>query len=341
MKAGARPLHVFANAGKPIEYYEEGTGEPVLFCHGFPELWYSWRNQIGPVVAAGYRVIVPNMRGYGNSYAPAEPQEYEFQKICADMLALLDHLRIDKVTLVGHDWGGAIVWALAFHHTQRVKRICALNTPYAPYTRLNPAEMLRRRPGKYAYQLYFQEIGAAEKELEHDLTKTFNAVFRSSRDKSETNMMYHTEKALETRSFLGAREVPPSDLLSPEEIAIYVEAYRKTGFRGALNWYRNMEANWKWSAGIADKKIHIPALMITAEDDPVLTPKVAQGLEKYIPHIRYHNILGCGHWTQQEKPQEVNEALLQWLKDPEHDIAGADEDKPEGEAKDTAAPADD
>lgn len=341
MKLGTESLQLFENKGKPVEYYSEGKGEPVLFCHGFPELWYSWRNQIKPVVDAGYQVIIPNMRGYGNSYAPAEPNEYEFEKICGDMIALLDHLRIDKVTLVGHDWGGAIVWALGFHHTARIKRICALNTPYAPYTRLNPAEMLKRRPGKYAYQLYFQEVGEAEKELEADLTKTFNAVFRTSRDKSETNMMYHTEKALETRSFLGTREIPPSDLLSPEEIAIYVDAYKKTGFRGALNWYRNMEANWKWSAGIADKKIHMPALMVTAEEDPVLTPKVAQGLEKYIPNVRYHNIAGCGHWTQQEKPDEVNAVLLQWLKDPEHDIAGADEDKPEGEAKDTAASSED
>ena len=340
MNSGSVTLKVFENNGKPIEYYSEGSGEPVLFCHGFPELWYSWRNQIKPVVDAGYQVIIPNMRGYGNSYAPAEPTEYEFEKICNDMVSLLDHLRIDKVTLVGHDWGGAIVWALAFHHTQRIKRVCALNTPYAPYTRLNPAEMLKRRPGKYAYQLYFQEVGAAENELEKDLTKTFNAVFRTSRDKSETNMMYHTEKALETRSFLGSREIPPSDLLRPEEIAIYVEAYRKTGFRGALNWYRNMEANWKWSEKVVDKKIDMPALMVTAEEDPVLTPKVAQGLEKYIPNVRYHNIAGCGHWTQQEKPKEVNEILLGWLKTTEHDVPGAEEGG-EGEQKGEAAASED
>jgi len=308
-------LHLFDNAGKPIEYYSEGSGEPILLCHGFPELWYSWRNQIKPLVSAGFRVIIPNMRGYGNSYAPAEPGEYEFEKICADMISLLDHLRIDKVTLIGHDWGGAIVWALAFHHTERIKRLCSLNTPYAPYTRLNPAEMLKRRPGKYAYQLYFQEIGEPEKELERDLSKTFNAVFRTCSDKSENNMMYHTEKALTNRSFIGSREIPPSDLLSPEEITVYVDAYRKTGFRGPLNWYRNMEANWKWSEKVAEKKIDLPCLMITAEEDPVLTPKVAQGLEKYAPKVQYHNILQCGHWTQQEKPDEVNEKLLAWLKE--------------------------
>ncbi|MBN8222640.1 MAG: alpha/beta hydrolase [Spirochaetes bacterium] len=304
---------LFANGGKPIEFVKEGSGTPVVFCHGFPELWYSWRNQIGPVAAAGFEVIVPNMRGYGKSYSPVESSEYAFENITADMVALLDHLGHQQAIFIGHDFGGAIVWAMGQHHPQRVRAIASLNTPFTPYTRLNPLDMLKRRPGKFAYQLYFQEPGIAEKELERDLTQTFNAVFRTSKDKSEKNAMYHTEKVGSGAGFLGMPD-GKSDLLSAEEIQIYVEAYQGKGFRPALNWYRNMETNWKASEKFQGKTLDMPCLMITAAEDPVLPPKFADGMEKYIPNLKRHNLEGCGHWSQQEKPEEVTRVLIEWLK---------------------------
>ncbi len=307
-------LHNFAGNGKPIEFIREGSGTPVVLCHGFPELWYSWRNQIGPIAAAGFQVIVPNMRGYGNSYTPKEITEYAFEKIAEDMVALLDHLGHKQAVFIGHDFGGAIVWVLGQHHADRVRAIASLNTPFTPYTRLNPLDMIKRRPGKFAYQLYFQEPGVAEQELGRDLTATFNAVFKTSKDKSEKNAMYHTDKVGRDVGFLGKPDASASDLLSPEEIRIYAEAYQARGFAGPLNWYRNMEANWRLGETTQGKILAMPCLMITAAEDPVLPPKFADGMEKYVTNLKRHNLEGCGHWSQQEKPEEVTRVLLEWLK---------------------------
>lgn len=229
------------------------------------------------------------------------------------MVALLDHLGHAQAIFVGHDFGGAIVWVMGQHHANRVKAIASLNTPFAPYSRLNPLDMLKRRPGKFAYQLYFQEPGVAEKELELDLTQTFNAVFRTSKDKSEKNAMYHTEKVGSGAGFLGMPD-GVSDLLSAEEIQVYVEAYRGKGFRPALNWYRNMETNWKAGEKVQGQILDMPCLMVTAAEDPVLPPKFAEGMEKHIAKLARHNLEGCGHWSQQEKPDEVNRVLIDWLK---------------------------
>lgn len=305
---------VFENNGKPIEFVKEGSGAPVILCHGFPELWYSWRNQIGPLAAAGYEVIAPNMRGYGKSYRPKETGDYAFAKTCEDMIALLDHLGHKEAVFIGHDFGGSIVWAMGQYHADRVRAIASLNTPFAPYTRLNPFDMIKRRPGKFAYQLYFQEPGVAEKELERDLTQTFNAVFKTCKDKSENNAMYHTEKVGKDAGFLGVPGSAVSDLMSAEEIQIYVNAYKENGFSGPLSWYRNMETNWRNSEVTQGKTLDMPCLMVTAADDPVLPPKYADGMEKYIPNLKRHNLEACGHWSQQEKPDEVNRVLIEWLR---------------------------
>lgn len=307
-------LHTFENNGKPVEFVKEGAGQPVIFCHGFPELWYSWRHQIGPVAAAGFEVIVPNMRGYGNSYAPKEISEYAFEKICDDLVALLDHLGHRQAVFIGHDFGGAAVWAMGQHHPDRVRAIASLNTPFSPYSRLNPLDMLKRRPGKFAYQLYFQEPGVAEKELERDLTQTFNAVFRTCKDKSEKNAMYSTEKVGRETGFLGASDGSPSDLMAEAELQRYIDTYEQHGFAGPLNWFRNMEINWRAGEKFQGKTLDMPCLMVTASDDPVLPPKFADGMEKHIPKLSRHNLENCGHWSQQEKPEEVNDVLLGWLK---------------------------
>ncbi|MCB1314607.1 MAG: alpha/beta hydrolase [Leptospiraceae bacterium] len=298
-------LHV-ASAGRP-------DGVPVVLCHGFPELWYSWRHQIEPLAAAGYHVLVPDMRGYGESSSPPEIEAYTHEIICNDLIALLDELGYAQAIFIGHDWGGAIVWSLAAHFPDRVRAVAGINTPHAPAPRSNPFELLKRRPGRYAYQVYFQEPGVAEAELERDFERTFQLAIRSSRDTGPSNPIYRTHLALEAGAFLpDDAEYTPSDLLTEADVAYYAEQYRRTGFRGPLNWYRNMEANWQW-ARKTDGQISAPALMVTVGRDPVLPASMSKDMEKYVPDLKRGHIEECGHWTMQEKPAELNQILIDWL----------------------------
>uniref|UniRef100_A0A3Q4AEY9 AB hydrolase-1 domain-containing protein n=1 Tax=Mola mola TaxID=94237 RepID=A0A3Q4AEY9_MOLML len=273
-------------------YVEMGSGPPVLLCHGFPESWYSWRYQIPALAAAGFRVLALDMKGYGESTAPPDIEEYSQEQLC-------------KVTLVGHDWGGALVWSMAQFFPERVRAAASLNTPLF---RANPSSRssddLLALP-MFDYQIYFQKPGVAEAELEKDLERTFNIFFFS--------------RGL----FVGLPEqIPRSCLLTEADLQFYVSQYRERGFRSPLNWYRNKDVDRKWMGSRPLGKVLIPSLMVTTGKDPVLLPVLSQGMEDLIPNLSRGHIEECGHWTQMERPAETNRILISWLKETHKKPAG-------------------
>ncbi|KAJ8398067.1 hypothetical protein AAFF_G00431440 [Aldrovandia affinis] len=300
--------------GVQTHLVDVGEGPAVLLCHGFPESWFSWRYQIPALADAGFRVLVPDMKGYGDSSAPPEIEEYSQEQICQDLLTLMDKLGIPQVTLVGHDWGGVLVWNMAQCHPERVRAVGSLNTPLFPVDpNSNPMEKLKATP-IFNYQIYFQQPGVAEAEMEKDLERTFKIMFTGSLDKG---LAISTDNVCERGGlFVGLPDdVPRSSILSESALKYYVQQYSKSGFRGPLNWYRNVERNWSWLCSRPRGKILMPALMVTAGKDPVLLPVFTTGMENMVPNLTRGHIEQCGHWTQMERPAELNKILLSWLKD--------------------------
>uniref|UniRef100_A0AAQ5X835 AB hydrolase-1 domain-containing protein n=1 Tax=Amphiprion ocellaris TaxID=80972 RepID=A0AAQ5X835_AMPOC len=269
--------YVSIRPGVTTHFVEMGSGPAVLLCHGFPESWYSWRYQIPALAAAGFRVLALDMKGYGESTAPPDIQEYSQEQLC-------------KVTLVGHDWGGFLVWTMAQYFPERVRAVASLNTPLFPVDpKVSPLEKLKALP-IFDYQIYFQKPGVAEAELEKDLERTV-----------ENPPLPSLERFL--------------SMLTEADLQYYVSQYKDRGFRRPLNWYRNNEANWKWMCSRPTGKLLMPALMVTAGKDIVLLPELSKGMEDLIPNLSRGHIEQCSHWTQVEKPAETNNILISWLKE--------------------------
>ncbi|XP_043843854.1 bifunctional epoxide hydrolase 2 [Dromiciops gliroides] len=304
--------YVEVKPGVQLHFVEMGSGPVVCLFHGFPESWFSWRYQIPALAEAGYRVIVPDMKGYGDSSSPPEIEEYSQEVICKELITFLDKLGIPQAVFIGHDWGGMLVWNLALFYPERMRAVASLNTPFIQGDPAVPdIEKIKSNP-IFHYQLYFQEPGVAEAALEKDLTQTFKIMFRASDEKQYFKIENDLEKG---RTLKLVEDVHWSWMVSEEEIKFYVQQFKKSGFRGPLNWYRNLDANWRWRCTAVRRKILIPALIVTAEKDKVLLPEFSKHMEKWIPNLTWRNIENCGHWTQMEKPREVNEILTEWLKD--------------------------
>uniref|UniRef100_F7FMV8 Bifunctional epoxide hydrolase 2 n=1 Tax=Callithrix jacchus TaxID=9483 RepID=F7FMV8_CALJA len=293
--------YVTIKPGVHLHFVELGSGPAVCLCHGFPESWYSWRYQIPALAQAGYRVLALDMKGYGESSAPHEIEEYCMEVLCKGL---------SQAVFIGHDWGGMLVWYMALFHPERVRAVASLNTPFIPANpNVHPMESIKAIP-VFDYQLYFQEPGVAEAELEQNLSRTFKLFFRAS---NETVLSVHNVREMGGLFVRSPEEPSLSRMVTEEEIQFYVQQFKKSGFRGPLNWYRNMERNWKWACKSLGRKILIPALMVTAEKDFVLTPQMSKHMEDWIPHLKRGHIEDCGHWTQMDKPTEVNQILIEWL----------------------------
>ncbi|MCH7998900.1 MAG: alpha/beta hydrolase [Chloroflexi bacterium] len=276
--------------GIRLHLVEEGDGFPVVFCHGFPELWYSWRHQIPALAAAGLRPIALDLRGYGETDKPEALQEYDIQHLVGDLIGVLDALNLEKAVLVGHDWGSFVVWSAAVMHPERVERVVSLNVPYRGRSVvLPPTSVLKQMGNRVAYILFFQEPGRAEARFSSDLTAALH------------------------RFYDGGAADPA--FLSQEEFQVYLDAFRKGGMSGPLNFYRNIDRNWETTSDLADRIVECPCLVVLADKDPVLRPEFAEGMERWLPRLRKEIISDCGHWTQQEKPEEVNRLLLDFLSD--------------------------
>ncbi|KAJ7988678.1 hypothetical protein DPEC_G00311720 [Dallia pectoralis] len=307
--------YVTLRPGIKVHYVEMGVGPPVMLCHGFPESWYSWRYQIPAIAEAGFRVLALDMKGYGESTAPPDIEEYSQEQLCQDLVTFMDRMGIPQVTLVGHDWGGSFVWNMAQFHPERVQAVASLNTPIFPVDpSKNPMDFMKTVP-IFDYQIFFQKPGVAEAELEENLARTFKILFRSS---GETGIPSLSTSGVCARGglFVGLpEEIPRNFILSEKALQFYINQYKDKGFRGPLNWYRNTERNWKWMCSRPRAKLLMPALMVTAGKDLILLPAFSKGMENLIPNLTRGHIEECGHWTQMERPSELNAILISWLKD--------------------------
>ncbi|MGH7984913.1 MAG: alpha/beta fold hydrolase [Candidatus Binataceae bacterium] len=304
--------------GIRMHLVEAGDGFPVVMCHGFPELWYSWRHQIRALADAGLRAIAPDQRGYGETDCPPEITAYTQRQLVADLVGMLDALAIEKCVIVGHDWGGAVAWNAAMMAPTRIERVIGVNTPFFPRAPIKPTELMKViAAGKFHYILYFQEPGVAESELERDVRRSLRGFYQEPRDfgvdftKNPPGVWGPAGGGILER----LPDRPHGAFLTDEDFEVFVRAFEKTGFRGGLNWYRNIDRSWEEAATVA-QLVDQPALMITAEFDPVLRPELCDGMEAFVPNLRKKVLIkGAGHWTQQEKPAEVNAAIMEFLSD--------------------------
>ncbi|XP_030410972.1 bifunctional epoxide hydrolase 2-like [Gopherus evgoodei] len=301
--------------GVQLHFVEMGDGPVVCLCHGFPESWFSWRYQIPALAEAGFRVLALDMKGYGDSTAPLDIKEYSQEEICKDLVVFLDKLGISQAVFIGHDWGGAVVWNMSLFYPERVRAVAGLNVPYRPANpNVDVMEIIKAHP-VLDHQLYFQEPGVAELELEKDLSRTFRIMIRSMRKEDELPVPLNIANVRERGGLLAGmpEDPPPSQILAGADLQYFIQQFKKSGFRRPLNWYRNMRANWQWSLSAKDRKILVPALIVTAGKDLFLHPNLSKGMEEWIPQLTRDHIEECGHWTQMESPAALNGILIKWL----------------------------
>ena len=304
--------------GIDMAVYEAGpkNGVPVVLCHGFPELAYSWRYQLPALAAVGFRAIAPDQRGYGHTSRPERIEDYDIKHLTDDLVGLLDALGIEKAVFAGHDWGGLLVWPLALLHPDRVSGVIGVNTPFIPRLPMDPIMAMRARWGDNMYIVHFQKPGEADAVLAKDVSKTFSFFMR----KGVVTAKEFAALPGELKNFELVRAVQSDEstwrgepLLTLEELKYFVDAYTRTGFTSGINWYRNFTRNWEQMKGV-EEKVRVPALMIMAEDDVILSPAMAEGMDRYVPDLEKVLIRNCGHWTQQEHPEETNGAMVDWLR---------------------------
>jgi pimeloyl-ACP methyl ester carboxylesterase len=301
----AEPTLVAVN-GVELEVFEAGrenAGRPIVLCHGWPELAFSWRHQVRALVDAGYHVIVPNQRGYGNSSRPSDVAAYDIEHLAGDLVTLLDHYGYDDATFVGHDWGAMVVWGLAMLHPSRVNGVINLSLPYQERGPMPWIDLLEQVLGSDYYFVHFnRQPGVADAILDENTARFLRNLYRKNEPVAEPvpGMVMIN---------LATSDTPQGEaLMSDEELAVFVSAFERSGFTGGINWYRNLDRNWHLLADI-EPIIHHPALMIYGDRDVV--PK-SETLSQFVPNVDVMS-LDCGHWIQEELPQETNRAILSWL----------------------------
>jgi len=302
---------------------EAGTGPLVLLCHGFPESWYSWRHQLHALAAAGFHAVAPDMRGYGQTDRPGPIEAYTLLHLVGDMVAVLDALGEETAVVAGHDWGAPVAWHAALLRPDRFRAVIGLSVPYRPRGKVRPTTVMPRTDTAVFYQLHFQTPGVAEADLEADVAASMrDCLLRLSGDVtpppgSDGFSMVPLAGGLRSRLHDYAA-IPLPGWLTQHDLAFYVAEHRRTGFRGGLNWYRNIDRNWELLAPYAGAKVTVPALYVVGEHDLVLrfpgVRELVANLKSFVPQLRSTIVLpGCGHWTQQERAAEVNAAMLAFL----------------------------
>jgi len=310
------PLQFAEVNGIRMGYYEAGPKTdpvPIVLCHGWPEIAYSWRRQIKALSEAGYRVIAPDQRGYGATDRPEAVEDYDLKHLTGDLVGLLDHLHIEKAIFVGHDWGGFVAWQMPMRQPSRVAGVVGVNTPHWPRAPRDPIEIFRKRYGDSMYIVQFQNPGhEPDRIFAANIDKFFDFFMRGPMPNRAPGAGGPPNLAFPqiVAAYDPARD-PRKKILTPEETSVFVEAFRKSGFTGGINWYRNWTRNWRLAEHL-DHTIRIPSLMIMAEHDVVLPPSDADGMEKIVPDLEKHLVKGSGHWTQQEFPEEVSATILDW-----------------------------
>lgn len=295
--------------GVELEVFEAGrenAGKPIVLCHGWPEHAFSWRHQMPALAAAGFHVIVPNQRGYGNSSRPADVTAYGIDQLSADLVALLDHYGYEDAVFVGHDWGAMVVWGLTLLHPHRVDKVINLSLPYQERGDRPWIEAMEEMLGGDFYFVHFnRQPGVADAVLDEN-------TFRFLRNLYRKNVPRRAPEPGMAMIGLARADTPLGEpLLSDAELAVFVSAFATSGFTGSINWYRNLDRDWHLLAGV-DPVIRQPALMIYGDRDAV---QRSASLTTFVPGVEVV-ALDCGHWIQQEKPEETNQVILRWLDQP-------------------------
>ena len=305
-------------AGDPdfhLNTYEGGEGPAVVFCHGFPDLALGWHRQLEVVAAAGFRVIAPDMRGYGSSSCPQAVEAYRLDDLTGDVVALLDALGLEQAIMVGHDWGGFITWATAVLHPDRVRGVAAGCTPYMPFPDVATHLAVVEGDVERQYVAWFQQEGVAEAYMDAHVGDILAKIMRTAPPLEELIAAVVVDGKINMNPFREVQNVPElgDPLLSDAHFAAYVDAYTRTGFRGGINWYRNIDYNKQAWPEVGVQPLHVPCLMLTADRDPALRPEMAADMDKRCGQLEMHNIDKAGHWVQQEQPDVFNQHLLAWL----------------------------
>ncbi len=264
-------------------------GPLVLLLHGFPEIAYSWRHQLSVLGEAGYHVVAPDLPGYGRSDKPDVTYDCDWINAC--LMGVVDAYGADRVVIAGHDWGGLLVWIIARQYPARIAGVIGVNTPDLPRSPMPPVQLMFKVLETPIYIMQFQERGVAEWVL--------GTWGRGSDDFIDMIFGMTTQNA---------------DAFPPAVLDVYKDAFRPAGaLTPPIEYYRNLDRNWELTTPIADRTVDVPCLMISAADDPVLTPAMTAGMEERVPNLERVVIEDCGHWTQQERPGETNEAMLTYL----------------------------
>jgi pimeloyl-ACP methyl ester carboxylesterase len=311
--------HMIEANGIRLHLAEMGEGPAVVLCHGWPETWYSWRHQLPALADAGFRVIAPDMRGYGRSDRPEPIEAYTQLHIVGDMVGLLDALSIEQAAIVGHDWGAPVAWNSALMRPDRFHAVAGLSVPYSPRGKMSLVQAFKLGGLENIYMMYFQEPGIAEREFEKDVTRSLRCVYYSASGSLPADQAWRPFVPPGGGLLDTAYDTPmPLAWLSEADLALYAEDFIASGFRGGFNWYRNLHRNWELMAPFADAKIRQPALFIAGSRDGVIRMpgmrSAVDNLRHALPGLRNSVIIeGAGHWVQQEAPEAVNRALIEFL----------------------------
>ncbi len=314
--------HTVDANGIKIHYAEAGAGPLVLLCHGWPESWYSWRHQLVALAEAGFRAVAPDMRGYGQTDRPEAVEQYTILHLVGDMVGLLDALGGGQAVIAGHDWGAPVAWTAALLRPDRFRAVIGLSVPFRPRSPARPTTMMPKTDDAEFYQLYFQKEGPPEAEFERDPAATLGALlYYASGDAPPPSADAPTAMVSPKGGFLAGRAAPATlpPWLTGADIAFYAGEFARTGFRGGLNWYRNIDRNWELMAPFAGSQVKVPALYVAGDRDLVVRfpgmDKLIPNLSMFAPQLRKTILLpGCGHWTQQERAPEVNAAMIEFLR---------------------------
>jgi pimeloyl-ACP methyl ester carboxylesterase len=323
MAAAIRHRTIETN-GIRMHVAEAGEGPLVVLCHGFPESWYSWRHQLVALAEAGYHAVAPDQRGYGQTDRPEAIEQYTLFHLVGDLVGLLDALRAPTAIVAGHDWGAPVAWHAALLRPDRFRAVIGLSVPYRPWVPARPTTKMPQTDATIFYQLYFQNPGVAEAELERDPRTSIRKILYwgsgDARTEPRTPGAGDVGMVPRTGGFLSGREAPAElpAWLTEADVDFYAGEFARAGFRGGLNWYRNIDRNWELMAPWAGAKVTVPALYVAGDRDLVVAfrgmDQLLPALKQFVPDLRQTIMLpGCGHWTQQERPAEVNTAMLRFL----------------------------
>ena len=316
--------HHFASAnGLRMHYVEQGVGPLVLLCHGWPESWYSWRHQIPALAAAGFRVVAPDQRGYGFTDAPDDVASYDILHLVADLVGLVHALGEQRAYLVGHDWGSIVAASAGLLRPDMFRALGLLSVPYLPRRAHSPAFALSTQAhDRHFYQGYFQQTGRIERELEEDVRRSLLGLLYTASgdarldDRHRKSSFVFFDKQTRLVDNLAIPDALPS-WLTEEDLDVFVGHFKHSGFRGGINWYRNLERNWQQTAFLMGAKIQQPTVFATGTLDGVLKMAAddVAALETTVPRLTgKHLIADAGHWIQQERPQQINTLLVDFLK---------------------------